>query len=221
MNIAVIVAGGVGSRISSDIPKQFIQIKNKEMLVYTLEAFNNHEEIDSIVIATLSNYIPLVNDLVKRYKLIKVSKVISGGLSRQESVRNALNELKDNDEDIVLIHDGDRPLINKELISKCIEETKKNNNAIPYIEMEEFKSISNSGRKINLKGRTVNVQTPQCFFLNKIKNAHNRLTENTFPDDASILENENEVLNYLEGDINNFKITTDIDLIELEKRVLR
>jgi len=220
MNIAIIVSGGKGKRINSAIPKQFIKINNKEMLAYTLEQFSTHPLIDEIVVVTLPEYINHVSNMPSVLNNCKKISVVAGGDTRQESVRNGINSLAEDNNNIVLIHDGDRPFVSHNLITKCIEETLNKGNCVPFVYSDDQdNSVSNCGRKIMIDSRLVNVQTPQCFFAKDIKLLHNRLKDIEFVDDASIFEYAGEDINYVVGEKNNFKITTDIDLIEMEKIV--
>lgn len=117
MNIAVVFAGGVGKRMhTKDIPKQFLKLHNKPIIIHTLELFENHPEIDAIVVSCVSDWVGYLNDLVNKYNLKKVRKIVPGGKTGQESIYNGLKaaeEVGNRDKDIVLIHDGVRPLINK------------------------------------------------------------------------------------------------------------
>ena len=125
MNTAVIFAGGVGKRMhAKDIPKQFLKMHDKPIIVHTLELFEEHPEIDAIVVACVSNYIGYMNELVRKYNLKKVQKIVPGGKSGQESIFNGLKAAEmigNRDKDIVLIHDGVRPLINAKTIEDNIE----------------------------------------------------------------------------------------------------
>ena len=128
MNIGVIFAGGVGSRMhSKDRPKQFLDIYNKPIIVHTIEHFQNSEDIDSIVVVCIEGWIDYMNQLVYQYRLNKVKKIVPGGKTGQLSIYNGLiaaQEIARDEENIVLIHDGVRPLINEELIKRNIQDVK-------------------------------------------------------------------------------------------------
>ena len=134
MNIGVIFAGGTGTRMNSkEKPKQFLEIFNKPIIIHTLEHFQYHEDIDAIVIACLKEWIPYLEELIYKYRIDKVKKIVEGGKTGQISIYNGLNaakEISSDEKNIVLIHDGVRPLINKELISKNIKCVEENGSAI-------------------------------------------------------------------------------------------
>lgn len=134
MNIAVIFAGGTGQRMNTaSKPKQFLELHSKPIIVYTLEYFQSHSQIDSIIVVCLSNWIDYCKELLQKYHITKVLKVVSGGNSGQESIFNGLeaaNQISNDENAIVLIHDGVRPLINEKLITNCIAAVKESGSAI-------------------------------------------------------------------------------------------
>ena len=134
MNIGVIFAGGVGSRMhSKDVPKQFLEIHNKPIIIHTLEYFERNDEIDAVVISCVEEWIPFLEKLLYKYRIEKVKKVVRGGATGQLSIYNGLRAAKEvagDEKSIVLIHDGVRPLISEELLSANIESVKKYGSAI-------------------------------------------------------------------------------------------
>ena len=211
MNVAVIVFGGVGSRISSSLPKQFIKIKDKELVIYTIEKFNSSPLIDEIVLVTNKDYLELTISLVNKYKLDKVTHVFVGGETRQESVKIALENTSYKNDDFVLIHDGDRPLVSEEIIFNNIKSLENHDvvcTAIKHINSNE--KASNSGRKIEISGERIDIQTPQSFRYGLIKSAHQNSNKEV-SDDISLLEDKYEVF-FVDGDKDNFKVTTNEDL---------
>lgn len=220
MNIAVIVFAGRGTRINSSIPKQFIKINNRELVSYTIERFNNHKEIDEIILVTCSDYVEYVKTMVSKYSFNKVKMVVEGGETRQESVRNALNEISANDTDIILIHDGDRPLVSDKIINDSINVLSAADGVCPILKkVDEISEISNSGRVIEIEGELVDIQTPQVFCYKLIKDAHNRLKDETVNDDLSLIEKLGQKVTFINGDKLNFKVTKDCDLSYFEKMV--
>ncbi len=219
MNIAIIVSGGKGLRISSSIPKQFINVNGKEMICYTIEKFQNHPLIDEIVVVTLQDYISFMKTLVFKHGFNKVRHIICGGETRQESVRNALNKTKYADNDFVLIHDGDRPLVSDKIITECIKSLEQFGTAVVATDGSEIDGISNAGRKAVYNNVLYNIQTPQCFKYLDIKNVHNRLKDEEFSDDASLFDKLDKKVNIIIGDSSNYKITTDEDLKYFEESV--
>lgn len=126
MTIALLTAGGVGNRMGQDIPKQFMTINEKPILVYTLEAFQNHKEIDAIAVVCLNGWEPMLQAYANQYKITKLKWIFKGGSSNQESIHNGICGLRENgcnDSDIVIIHDGVRPLVSEKLfriIFQCV-----------------------------------------------------------------------------------------------------
>ena len=216
MNVALIVFGGSGTRINSSLPKQFIKIKGKELVVYTIEAFQNSPEIDEIVLVTHKDYFDLVNSLIKKYSLTKVKHVIAGGNTRQESVKLGLINTNYDDKDYVLIHDGDRPLVSELIIKNNVDALKHHDVVCTYIpHAEALPHVSNLGRVKIVDGKRIDVQTPQSFKYGLIKRYHLERELETFSDDIGLVEEDHNVF-YLFGGKYNFKITTDIDLKVLE-----
>lgn len=220
MNIAIIVFAGKGTRMGMDIPKQFLKVNGKDIVCYTIEAFDSHPLIDEIVLVTNKDYLSYVKSFKYVYNFKKIVIVVPGGDTRQESVRNALEAINANRDDYVYIHDGDRPLISENLITTCIKRTTNGENIVPFINSKErIKEISNSGRKIEINGETFDVQTPQCFSYNLIKEAHLKFINEEVSDDASLIEKMGIKVTYIKGEPNNFKVTQISDLNYFEKMV--
>ena len=150
MNYAIVFAGGVGSRMKSpDLPKQFIEVNGKPIIVYTLEHFQNHKDIKGIIVVCLEQWIPHMLKLVAQFGLCKVLKVIKGGSTGQESIYNGLCSLQDIalPDDVVLLHDGVRPIIDAELISNNINSVKEFGNAISVSGATETVCLIDSDNK--------------------------------------------------------------------------
>ena len=213
MNIALIVFGGKGTRISSRVPKQYIKINGKELVGYTIETFERHPLIDSIVLVAPKDYLTYTQNMVLTSRFYKVVNVIAGGENRQESVRNGLNAIKCKDNDNILIHDGDRPLVGDRLITLCLRELENCDALIPVIKNDDaLKEVSNSGRRYTKDNIVYDIQTPQCFKYKLIKDAHNKLKNDSFSDDASLIEAIGGEVKLVPGHEYNFKVTTDQDL---------
>ena len=138
-NIAIIIAGGVGKRMGQSIPKQFININDKPVLVYTLESFQKHPQIDAIELVCLDGWQNVARAYAEQYGISKLKWIVTGGESGQESIRNGVYNLEGKvaDDDVILIHDGVRPLLNSEVISGVIVKCQKYGNAVtsmPYNE---------------------------------------------------------------------------------------
>lgn len=219
MNYVVIFAGGVGSRMGSALPKQFLEIDDKPIIAYTIEKFNNSNLVDAIVIVTLSNYVERVKEIVSKHSFKKVVFVTEGGDTAFASQFNGikfLTSISKSEEDIVLIHDGVRPLINEELIQKCIEGVKEKGSAITVSPAFETIALVDSDRQIN---RTVPRQdcliarAPQAFYLEDLYNAHIRAKKDNkvYIDSASMMLDQGISLNPIIGPDENIKITTQYD----------
>lgn len=221
MNIAVIFAGGIGKRMNSKaLPKQFLKLYGKEIIIYTLEHFEKHKEIDAIAVACVQEWVPFLKELLEKYRFKKIKQVVSGGKTGQESIYKGLKAAKDiagNKESIVLIHDGVRPLINERLISDCIRSTKENGNAItavPAIETIICSEDKNTVSKMIDRSECMLARAPQCFWLDDILKNHERaIAENKFDfiDSASMMLYYGSQLHLIEGPVENIKITTPMD----------
>jgi 2-C-methyl-D-erythritol 4-phosphate cytidylyltransferase len=225
MNIALIFAGGTGERMSSNAtPKQFLRIHEKPVLIYTLEHFENHDEIDGICVVCLAGWIPKLKKMLKLYEITKVKWIVKGGGTAQESVFNGLSELYASvaspKETVVLIHDGVRPLIDGELISKCIEGVKKHGSAITVAPINETIINTNKDNEIetieNVKDRYIHkfARAPQCFYLEDIFEIHKKSRESGITgilDSATLMRLNGKNLFVVNGPEKNIKITTPID----------
>ena len=228
-NIAVIFAGGVGKRLNvaeNATPKQFLLINNKPIIIHTLELFQNHKEIDKIYIAIHPDYIDDMKELTKKYGITKTAKIVKGGNTAQDSVYNALKSAieENNPNTIVLIHDGVRPNITEEVITKNIECANKNGNAITSTPC--FETILESENGINpvnipYRKNTYSAQAPQTFHLGEILEAHEKTREinpdyTDIIDSCTMFDRLNKTTYMIKGNYGNIKITTIEDLYILE-----
>ena len=183
MNIALIIAGGVGQRMGQDIPKQFINVDNIPVIVYTMAAFQKHPEIDAIEIVCVDGWHEVLYAYAKQFGISKLENVVSGGKNGQDSIRNGLYDIAkrhNDDNDLVLIHDAIRPLLSEEIISDNIRVCKEHGNAITVIPcnaamLKTYDGIHSETQvpRDNLK----ETQTPQTFFLKDIIAAHKEALE--------------------------------------------
>lgn len=221
MNIAVIFAGGVGSRMhSKDRPKQFLEMYNKPIIIHTLEFFEKHSEIDAIVVVCVEDWIPYFETLLYKFRIEKVKKVVSGGETGQLSIYNGLKaakELSKDDKTIVLIHDGVRPLISEKLITDNIEAVKKFGNSITSgVVKETIVEIDDNSDILLVPDRAHSrvAKAPQCFYLDEILTSHNRalgegITD--FVDSCTMMQYYGYKLHMTDGPYENIKITTPDD----------
>ena len=222
MNIAIIFAGGSGVRMGAGIPKQFLEINGKPILVHTLQLFQYHDQIDAIYISVLEDYIPYVEDLAEEYHQTKVKHVLAGGATSQDSIYNALKmaESECPEDSIVLIHDGVRPYVSYDVISNNIESVKKYGNAITSTACYETIMISENGVEIDSvppRKDTYSAQAPQSFYLKDIIAAHDvvRATPTGYEgmvDACTIIRSQNIVAHIVEGNRGNIKVTTPEDV---------
>lgn len=221
MNIVVIFAGGTGQRMSiASKPKQFLELHGKPIIVYTLEKFQKHSDIHGIVVVCLASWNDYCKGLVEKYKLTKVSAIVAGGETGQQSIYNGLAKAKElyDEDSIVLIHDGVRPLVSMETISNCVACAKANGSAVtvsPAIETIAVKSDTCEVRDIMDRSSCQLVKAPQCFVLKDIVKVHEKAQaegiENDFIDSASLMRHFGYKLYTVEGATENIKITTPID----------
>lgn len=225
MNIAIIFAGGIGQRLNNgenSTPKQFLKINDKPIIIRTLELFQTHKDIDKIYISIHPDYYEYMQDLVKYYYITKTAGMVNGGKTGQESIYNALKlAQKENPQDsIVLIHDGVRPNITEEVITKNIECTKKNGNAITCTSCFETILISENGinpEHVPYRKDTYAAQAPQTFHLGEVIEAH-EITRKTNPnytdivDTCTLYKTLDKKTFMVKGNRGNIKITTIEDL---------
>lgn len=221
MKTAVIFAGGVGKRMhSKDIPKQFLKMHGIPIIVHTINLFQDSSEIDAIVVACVNDYIDYMKKLVRKYNLTKVKKVVSGGETGQESIYNGLKAAEaigNRKKDIVLIHDGVRPLINEKTIHDNIISVEKHGSAITSVKAKEtVLVVDNNEAIINVPDRSHSrlARAPQSFYLDDILSAHEKaISENKkdFIDSCSMLTYYGKKLYLVNGPQENIKITTPDD----------
>lgn len=220
MNIAVIFAGGTGKRMNTrSKPKQFLEMHGKPVLIYTLEHFEQHDEIDGIVLVCIESWIEYAKDLLVDFRIRKVLEVVSGGNTGQESIFRGLDaalKYAKGAEDIVLIHDGVRPMIDSYTISSCLESVQKYGSAItttPAIETIFVQQGEHVGKIFN-RSDCAMARAPQCFYLQDIYKAHIKAQQEKrtdFIDSAMLMQYYGFSLNTVTGPVENIKITTPTD----------
>ena len=205
---ALIVAGGVGKRLNSHTPKQFLILGDKPILMHTLNKFSH---LDRIYLVLPKKYFNDWKELCEKYNFDLEHVLVEGGDNRFCSVKNGLNAI--NSTDIVLIHDGARPFVKKELITTLINKVSSGFGIIPVINaIDSIRLIEgDSSRAVN-RDTIYHVQTPQCFIFNEIFNSYNIDYNSSFTDDASVFESKNGKIKNVIGNYNNIKITTPLDL---------
>lgn len=220
MNLAVIFAGGSGNRMhTKSRPKQFLEYNGKPIIIYTLELFDNHPMIDGIVVVCLEEWIPFLEKMLKKFEIYKVLKIVPGGKTGQESIYKGLvaaKSISESDDDIVLIHDGVRPLITEQTITDNIELVKKEGSCITCIPATETFIVTqqDGGLEIPTRDNSLIARAPQSFYLKDILTAHEQArTEgrNEFIDSCSMMHYYGYKLGRVIGPMENIKITTPTD----------
>ncbi len=213
MNNVIIVAGGSGKRFKSKIPKQFLELSGKAILMQTIEVFFNYDTSLQIILVLPEQHIEYWKNLCKKYNFKINHKIVLGGNTRFHSVKNALDTIPVSD-NLVAIHDGVRPLVSTATIERCFAKAKKTGNAIPAIPPHDSVRLinKNTNRIIN-RSSLLLIQTPQVFRIDKLKQAYSQDYREIFTDDASVLETFGEKIYLVEGNRENIKITSNIDLV--------
>lgn len=229
MNIALIVAGGSGTRIGGDIPKQFLEIESKPLIIYTIEVFQEDPQIDAIALICREDYREKLSGWIEKWKLTKVKWITAGGDTRQQSVENGLRLLDEyfSGDDILLIHDAARPLVSHRIISDSIKAAAEHGAVNTVVPSADTVIVSDDGLfidEVTVRSKMYLCQTPQSFKLSVIKKAHeyaktNRV--NTATDDCQLVLAMGENVFLVKGDKLNFKVTTPEDLMILKALVGR
>lgn len=220
MNIALLTASGIGERMKNNIPKQFIHVNNKPIIIYTLEAFENHPSIDAIIVVCLDGWHDILRAYAKQFKINKLKWIVSGGKTGEESIENGLNKLKEECklEDIVIVHDGNRPLVSPDIISDNLVVQNQYGSAvtaIPCVEaIFETENFVDSTKTIP-REKLVRTQTPHSYTLEKLLWAHKerkiRGISNTIAS-CDLMLKLGEKVYFSRGNERNLKITTKEDL---------
>ena len=220
MNIAVIFAGGSGKRMhTKSRPKQFLEYQGKPIIIYTLELFDNHPMIDGIVVACVENWIPFLEKMLKKFEINKVKKIVTGGETGQDSIYNGLvaaEEISKEQENIVLIHDGVRPLITEQTITDNVEMVYKEGSCITCVPATETFVVTQSDGSLEIPTRADSLiaRAPQSFYLKDILSAHRQARKENrhdFIDSCSMMHHYGYRLGRVIGPMENIKITTPTD----------
>jgi len=212
---AIIVAGGKGIRMNSDLPKQFIELNGLPLLMHTFNAFHFFDSSIEFILVLPEYQIPVWEELCVKYNFNIEHKIIIGGETRFHSVKNGLSLIED--DGIVFIHDGVRPLVSSTTISNCYKTALEKGNALPVIsQSESLREIRDNSNISVDRSRYFSVQTPQTFRVSLIKNAYEQPYSEHFTDDATVLESKGFAINMVEGNRQNIKITYPEDIIIAE-----
>jgi 2-C-methyl-D-erythritol 4-phosphate cytidylyltransferase len=226
MNIAVILAGGVGSRVGADRPKQFIEILGKPILAYTVEKFNSHPEVDAIEIVCVESHLEYLREMVNEYNLDKVKWITKGGDTFQGSVKNGIANLKNKicDDDIVLVHFGASPFIESDIISDAIRVCAEKGNAISttnFIYLSGIKDDDTKTTKYIDRDTICCMNTPHAFRYKFICDLYDEgertgVINRVEPHTTTMMYELGKPIYFSKGTQTNIKITTkeDLDLFE-------
>lgn len=221
MNVALLTAAGSGTRMHQDIPKQFIHVDNKPVIIHTLEAFQKHPSIDAIMVVTLDSWTDVLWAYAKQFNISKLKWVIPGGKTGQESIFNGLNTLSREvnvDSTIVMIHDGNRPLISSEIISDSLATFRKYGSAVAVIPCTEVVFESENGYSSCVsteREKLFRTQTPHTYKLEEILAAHKEAKEKGIENTAAscmLMKELGKMTYFSKGSEENLKITTLDDL---------
>ncbi len=221
MNVAVIFAGGIGTRMNSKaLPKQFLELHGKPILIHTLHVFEQHPEIDAIALAILPAWRDRTERLLRHHEITKARWLVDGGATGQESRHRALQAVADGVEDpsdvVVLIHDGVRPLIDDDLISRNIEMARSRGNAITCTKFNETVAVSSDDTisEVIPRDHIYAAQAPQTFHLDEILGLYDRAVaegQHDSIDSCTLMQTYGHTLYRVEGPRSNIKITTASD----------
>lgn len=208
----VIVAGGSGSRMKSVLPKQFIELEGKPILMRSIEVFYAYNSQITVVLVLPKDQISFWKELCEKHNFRLPHDIAEGGETRFQSVKNGLLKIKT--EGYVAIHDGVRPLVNMDTIERCFSGALEKGNAIPCIPVyESVRMVTARGNSIVDRSALRLIQTPQVFSLSLLKQAYQQTETTAFTDDASVIEQLGFEINLVEGNRENIKITDPLDLV--------
>lgn len=208
----IITAGGVGTRMGSPVPKQFMDLKGLPVIMHSIQAFLNYSKSIRLVLVLPENSIVDWKSIYKKNEYSFDHELCVGGNTRFQSVKNGLSLVGDNG--LVAIHDGVRPLVSHSLIQRCFEEAAQSGNAVPAIQLKDsVRELSDKGSQAAVRDNLRLIQTPQIFETMQIKKAYEQKYHPLFTDDATVAESIGIKINLIEGEASNIKVTTQEDLL--------
>ena len=222
MTVALLTAAGSGTRMGQDIPKQFMHVDNKPIIIHTMEAFQKHPSVDAIIVVTIPSWIDVVKAYARQFNIDKLRWVVAGGETGQESILNGLKALEAEmtQDDIVMVHDGNRCMVSSEIISDSLATFKKYGSAVAAIPCVEavFRS-SDNGQSSTVsipREQLFRTQTPHTYTLGKLLWAHEAAAERGIKETAAsctLMQALGETIYFSKGSEENLKITTVDDLM--------
>nr|WP_304429686.1 IspD/TarI family cytidylyltransferase [uncultured Acetatifactor sp.] len=220
MNIALLTAAGTGSRMHLDVPKQFLYIEGKPVILYTMEAFQRHPQIDAVIVATLENWQDTVWAYARDFRISKLKWVVVGGDTCQESIQKGIEELRRHckEDDVVMVHDGNRPFVSEEMISDSLATFRKYGSAVAAMRCVEAIFRSSNGKTSHdsiPREQLYRTQTPHTYTLGKLLWAHERAAELKIENSTAtcvLMQMLGEEIFFSKGSEKNIKLTTQDDL---------
>ena len=220
MRYAVIVGGGTGTRMATEIPKQFLKIGRKPIILRTIERFYEFDSNMNVILVLPSQHITLWEHIKIEFGFSKHVTVVEGGKTRYDSVKAGLSVI--HQVGVVGVHDGVRPFVSVDCLKRCYEEAEVNRNAVPVMPIEEtIREVSESSNTWVDRANYRIVQTPQCFELLQMKKGYLGPVQPEFTDDASVMEKAGCKINLVQGNKENIKITTPEDMALAEYLTLK
>jgi 2-C-methyl-D-erythritol 4-phosphate cytidylyltransferase len=208
---ALIVAGGAGKRMGAEVPKQFLELDGKPVLMHTIEKFGAYDSSLKIVLVLPEHQVTYWKELILKHSFVVPHLIVRGGIHRFNSVKNGLDAI--DDEGLVAIHDGVRPLVSTETIGRCFKTAGQFGNSVPVISPSDSLRVAKGERNMPVRREQFRlIQTPQVFDIRKIKKAYLTDYSPEFTDDATVFERNGEVIRLVEGNRENIKITNPEDL---------
>ena len=228
MTVALLIAGGVGQRMGQDIPKQFLNINDKPVLVYTMERFQNNPQVDGIVVVTLPSWIAFVEAYARQFGITKLKSVVGGGATGHDSIHNGVVEIAKHypQDTAVMIHDGIRPMIDDNVINDNLSVYREKGNAtvvIPCVEVIFESESHTESNKVLDRSKVWRTQTPQTYCLDKLLWAHEEVVKRGLPPPVAtchLFEMLGETVYFSKGSEKNVKLTT-MDDIDIFKALLK
>ncbi len=224
MNIALLTAAGAGTRMGQDVPKQFMTVNEKPVIAYTMEAFQYHPEIDEILVVCLEDWQPVLKAYARQFNISKLIRTVPGGASGQESINRGIMSLKEDHDmnDLILVHDGNRPFVSEKIITDCIRTAEKYGNAVAAIPCHEVMALTEDGiiSSGNIdRDHLKRTQTPHGFTLGKMCELHERAKEKGIENTTatcSLMMELGEQVHFYDGSEKNLKLTTldDLDIFK-------
>ena len=212
---AIIPSGGIGKRINNPLPKQYIKFHGKELIAYTLQVFQDNDQIDEIILASQTEFFHLIEEIKIKFGISKLTGIVEAGVERQHSVFNAVKSLSANDEDIILVHDAVRPLIPQKVITESIEATKKHGSSVVAIKARDTLIKGNDSVQSYVdRNEIYYAQTPQTFKYAIFMEAMIKAEKENFigTDESMLVHRAGYKVHIVDGSSLNLKITSNEDL---------